>query len=94
MPTYVYVYLSLSFGKIAKIVPGLLKKGQVGPCTFVWVNLVLQPLNLGSVMSLIQTAVSNTVKSTNRQLEKTHFPPFQCPLPHRQKKKKGTNGRI
>jgi len=30
------------FGKIAKIVPELLGKGQVRPCIFVWANLVLE----------------------------------------------------
>ena len=64
----------ISFGKIAKIVLELLAKGQVGPCTFFWANLVLQLSNLGSVISLIQTAVSNTVKSANGHWEKTHLP--------------------
>ena len=54
-------------GKIGKIVPEFLAKGQVGSCTFVWANFILQLSNLGSVISLKQTTVTNTIKSANGQ---------------------------
>src|SRR6185369_13768015 len=82
-----------NIGKIAKIVPKLLPKGQVGPCTFYWANLVLQLSNLGSVVSLIQTAVINTVKSANRQWEKTHLPLPSSSAPFPPSEKKTGHGR-
>jgi len=76
------------FGKIGKIVPELLRKGQVHPCTFVWANLVLQLSNLGSVMSLTQTSVNSTVNSANWRCKMTQLPSLQRPFPHHKKKEK------
>ena len=85
---FFYEYCYLSVGKIAKIILEFWQRVELVHVLLFLANLVLELSNLGSVISLIQTAVSNTVKSANGQWEKTHLPlsSSSAPFPPSEKK--------